>query len=159
MLIAALFAGAAQANGFEFSPEATDSCTVTADDPMSCVMASANDCMSGNPGGSSTAGMMRCISLEYDYWDARLNAAYQLALQEAEAADEEAKTYGYTPPKLAEPLRAMQRAWIPFRDATCAFERAKWGGGTGGGPASAACLVQETARQTFELERGVRLTR
>ena len=50
-------------------------------------------------------------------------------------------------------LRAMQRAWIGFRDATCDYERSLWGGGTGGGPATAACLMRMTGEQTLYLER------
>ena len=55
-------------------------------------------------------------------------------------------------PSLAENLLAMQRAWIPFRDAACDYEMAQWGGGTGGGPALVGCLMNETGRQTLSME-------
>ena len=46
----------------------------------------------------------------------------------------------------------MQRAWIEYRDATCAYEAAQWGGGTGAGPAFAGCLMRLTAEQALYLE-------
>jgi len=51
-----------------------------------------------------------------------------------------------------ESLRTMQRAWISFRDASCLYEQAQWMGGTGGGPATQACHMHETARQALKLE-------
>ncbi|MFT5363966.1 MAG: hypothetical protein ACI9VX_001592 [Dinoroseobacter sp.] len=46
----------------------------------------------------------------------------------------------------------MQRAWIEYRDATCSYEAAQWGGGTGAGPAFAGCLTRLTAEQALYLE-------
>ena len=46
----------------------------------------------------------------------------------------------------------MQRAWIRFRDAKCAYARSHWGGGTGAGPAGVECLMRETAEQTWYIE-------
>ena len=45
----------------------------------------------------------------------------------------------------------MQRKWIDFRDAACAFEASKWGGGTGGGPAATQCHLTLTAQQYLRL--------
>lgn len=57
-----------------------------------------------------------------------------------------------TTASLGEALRNMQRAWINYRDAGCLYEQAQWFGGTGGGPATMACHMHETARQTLVLE-------
>jgi uncharacterized protein YecT (DUF1311 family) len=46
----------------------------------------------------------------------------------------------------------MQRAWIGYRDAACDYERAQWGGGSGGGPATAGCLMRLTGEQALALE-------
>jgi uncharacterized protein YecT (DUF1311 family) len=59
--------------------------------------------------------------------------------------DAGAKADGLTVPPVAEALRDMQRAWIAYRDASCDYERAQWGGGTGGGPATAGCLMRTRA--------------
>ena len=69
-----------------------------------------------------------------------------------EAGDAELKAEGLDVPPVAEALRAMQRAWIAYRDASCDYERAQWAGGTGGGPATAACLMRHTGVKALELE-------
>ena len=45
----------------------------------------------------------------------------------------------------------MQRDWIRFRDARCAYDRLTNGGGTGGAVAEPLCKLQETARQVILL--------
>ena len=139
-----------------FSPEATEACLAATGGSvwarMDCVGASAEVCIEDTEGGYSTVGMGACIWAEHEYWDARLNAAYGELL--ARPAEGDAENHEYQPnlPSMEDALREMQRAWIPFRDATCAYERSLWGGGTGGGPAAADCLMQETARQALRLE-------
>ena len=46
----------------------------------------------------------------------------------------------------------MQRAWIAYRDAACAYEASQWGGGTGAGPAATGCMMTLTGRQALALE-------
>ena len=121
-------------------------------DPMRCVGTAANSCMNATEGGSSTVGMSSCLGLEYEDWDRRLNHAYGLLMTRLKAEDEEMATLGSAAPQQAPALLTMQRAWIIFRDASCDYERTKWGGGTGGGPASVACMLHQTARQTLVLE-------
>ena len=107
-------------------------------------------CMTANQSGGSTVGMGGCLSKELDWWDARLNAAYG-ALMKREKADD-AEYGGEGIPAKAPALRAMQRAWIAWRDATCDYERSQWGGGTGGGPATVGCLMRLTGEQALYLE-------
>ena len=70
---------------------------------------------------------------------------------QAKSADEDTAMYQPELPKQAEALRDMQRAWITFRDAACDYERSQWGGGTGGGPATLACLMRMTGEQALLL--------
>lgn len=143
-----------------FSPAATATCVdeayagspgLSGHGVLDCVGRASGACMM-TPGGDTTVGMMACLDGELRYWDARLNAAYAERVAAAQALDAEMMTLGSVAPSVDESLRAMQRAWIPFRDASCLYEQTQWMGGTGGGPATLACHMQETARQALKLE-------
>lgn len=155
VLIATIPATAVMAQDLSFSPAATETClagTMDADARHACIGASANACMTDTPGGETTVGMGGCLARELEYWDGRLNAAYGSLRDKSKATDAEMAEIGATVPSLAGTLLAMQRAWITWRDATCDYERAQWGGGTGGGPATYACLMRLTGEQALYLE-------
>ncbi|MDF0599212.1 DUF1311 domain-containing protein [Psychromarinibacter sp. C21-152] len=142
-----------QAQELEFDISHTERCLAAAEDRAAreaCAGTSAQACME-TPAGGSTVGMGGCLWNEYQWWDDRLNAVYRDLRASDRAEDAE---YGDMPGagRLVETLRDMQRAWIDFRDATCDYERAQWGGGTGGGPAATRCLMRMTAEQVFYLE-------
>lgn len=147
--------GPAAAQDLNFSADETATCVAAAGtqaEKRACAGTSANACMDSSDGGYSTVGMGGCLSMELDWWDARLNIAYATLMKREKADDAEfADQSDYIPSK-SKALRAMQRAWIPFRDARCDYERSQWGGGTGGGPATVSCLLQATADQTLFLE-------
>ena len=111
-----------------------------------CFGVSADACLATLIG--STYEMLFCMGEEYAVWDRLLNEAYgnlRARLQE------DANTRMTGAPSQVEILRDMQRAWVAYRDASCAFERARWGDGTGAGPAEVACLANTTAQQVFVL--------
>lgn len=139
------------AQDLTFTPDATLSC-LDADATETCIGRAAQACIE-TPDGYTTVGMGFCYDAERRFWDDRLNAAYQALLHREAALEAEMTEIGATVPPTVAPLREMQRAWIPFRDAACDYERVQWGGGTGQGPATAACLMQETGRQALRLER------
>jgi len=136
-----------------FTPAETEACLRGALGPAReiCVGLSAAACME-TPDGYTTVGMSICLGSELEYWDGRLSAAYRSLLDSDGRTDAEMAELGSAAPPLVPALREMQRAWIAFRDASCAYERAQWGGGTGGGPASAHCAMTITARQALALE-------
>jgi uncharacterized protein YecT (DUF1311 family) len=109
--------------------------------------------MNTTSGGYSTVAMTGCLDREIGFWDRMLNATYKTALERA--AESDAANAGMNAPSQQEALRDMQRAWIPFRDASCAYARSQWGGGTGGGPAALACYLDLTARQAILLGQGL----
>ena len=118
-----------------------------------CIGVAANACMEATPGGGSTVGMTGCVAREADWWDARLNAEYQALMTRERAADDEWQPIpGLLPrPSGAETLRTAQRAWIAWRDATCAYEELQWWGGTGASGAAEGCRMRLTAEQVLTL--------
>lgn len=150
-----MLAGAAGARELTFDPGPTVACLAQADasskKALDCIGKAANACMLP-PYGDDTIGMVYCLNAEWEWWDARLNATYGQLMAEHKAADAEMTGLGATVPSLADSLKAMQRAWIPFRDATCDYERATWSNGSGRGPATAGCLMVQTGRQALSLE-------
>jgi uncharacterized protein YecT (DUF1311 family) len=134
-----------------FSMDATDACLAAGEarpSGESCVGASAAACMEASEGGYSTMGMSSCLSTESAEWEARMGLAYEARL----AADVafEAEYPGDGP--LARTLREAQIAWAEWRDAGCAYETmAEWGGGSGRGPALAACTMRMNAERARAL--------
>jgi uncharacterized protein YecT (DUF1311 family) len=153
VLLVAL-AGPVGAEDIAFSAEATERCLSAAADLAgreACVGRSADACMA-TPDGGTTVGMGFCLDREREFWDGRLNAAYGALMTLEAAAEAELKELGSAAPSPAAALKAMQRAWIGYRDAACEYEASQWGGGTGAGPAANGCAMTLTGRQALALE-------
>lgn len=153
-LLSVMLASPAAAQSLVYSDMATLTCLNTAyraSAKTDCIGASANACMAATPDGSTTYGMGGCLDRELSFWDGILNRNYQTLRDKARATDAEMRRIGASVTDLEQTLREMQRAWIVLRDATCDFERAQWGGGTGGGPATYACLMRLTGQQALYL--------
>jgi uncharacterized protein YecT (DUF1311 family) len=147
-------AGPALAEGPPFSPAATEGCLAAAAELAgreACIGTSADVCVE-TPDGYTTVGMGFCYGAERDWWDGRLNVAYGALMQMETTVEAELEEYGSAAPSPAAALRDMQRAWIAWRDAACAYEVSQWGGGTGGGPAWSQCTMQMTGEQALALE-------
>ena len=84
--------------------------------------------------------MVDCYGREGDAWDARLNAAYKRALRNGGGED------------VAEGFRKVQRAWIAFREASCAQPAVVFKG-TMAAPMAAYCRMDMTAHQAIWLEK------
>ncbi len=141
----------AQAQDLVFDTTGLAACFATADDKRDCIGMAADACMEASEYGYSTVGMGGCLDKEFAWWDTQLNHNYQALMALEKADDAEMAGDGFNAPKKADALRAMQRAWIPFRDATCDYEMSQWGGGTGGGPAVIGCMMRLSAEQTIYL--------
>lgn len=116
-----------------------------------CIGLGAAHCMTSEIGGSNL-GVGICFGSEGADWDARLNRAYQDLLKVQEQVAEDNAAYNPNITNAVDLLRDMQRNWIAYRDAACDLQYVQWGGGTGGGPASAQCVMELTAHQTLLLE-------
>jgi uncharacterized protein YecT (DUF1311 family) len=97
----------------------------------------ANPCL-GDPGSKSDGAMADCYEIEGVVWDDLLNANYKTLLGELDA-DQTVKA------------RAMQRAWIAYRDTTCQFYDDKIQGSMAV-MMTAACITRETARRAMLLD-------
>lgn len=115
-----------------------------------CIGTASTKCME-MPGGESTVGMVGCLSAEAAQWDALMNRWYGEAMKQAQAADADLKEAESAASPAAPLLKSSQRDWITFRDASCAFQGARFQGGTAGGPAAAACLMELTGTQALRL--------
>lgn len=157
LVVAAMASAPAAAQDLVYSDDATRECLDRAaqesrPDPARCIGRSADLCMTRTEGGESTYGMSGCLDRELSFWDARLNGDYaELRARDGQTDRENARMALQVPP-LEQNLRAMQRAWIAYRDAVCDYELATWGGGTGGGPAMTSCMMTMTAKQALYLE-------
>lgn len=151
-------AGPVSAQDIAFSPEATESCLAAAEHVTgkeACVGRAADACIE-TPDGGTTVGMGFCLDAEWRYWDERLNAAYGALMAMEKTADKEVQSGGSSAPSTSMALKAMQRAWISYRDAACLYEVSTWFGGTGGGPAGNACMMTLTGQQALALEDRLR---
>lgn len=115
-----------------------------------CIGKASETCIEG-PDGSSNAGISACISHETADWDALLNKHYERAMTRAKAADADLAELGSAASPAAPVLQQAQRNWMSFRDASCEYESVRYQGGTAGGPASAACMMELTATQALRL--------
>jgi len=153
-----LLALPAAAQPVPFLPTATEACLAAAEDSggrEACIGRSADQC-ADTPDGSTTAGLGICFGTERDFWDVRLNQAYHTLLEIEKGNAAALAQSGSAAASPSEALQAMQRAWIAWRDAACAYEVSGWGGGTGGGPAGAECEMQVTGRQALSLEARIK---
>jgi uncharacterized protein YecT (DUF1311 family) len=91
----------------------------------------------GSPGRAADRTLADCYQIEGAAWDDLLNENYKTLLGELD--DEQAAK-----------AKAMQRAWVAYRDTTCSFYYDKIQG-TMAGFMGAACEARETARRAMLL--------
>ena len=106
--------------------------------PAACIGLVADLCL-GEAGEETTVVLTACHEREATYWDEMLNDRYATVTEQLDEVQ-------------ALALRDAQRAWIPMRDETCAFEASLWDGGTGAGPAASACFARETGLRALFLD-------
>jgi len=116
-----------------------------------CIGEAGLQCQDETEGGYSTLGQSMCQMAEARAWDVILNEEYRAAMETSKGfdADNQASFPEFT--HRAETLRAAQRAWIPYRDALCAAEYAKWGEGSMRNIAASACQVDVVANRAIDL--------
>jgi uncharacterized protein YecT (DUF1311 family) len=88
---------------------------------------------------SVTLAMENCFDKAYKAADRELNQTYSQISNVLQPDD-------------LQRLKAAQRLWIQFRDATCTAESNLYNGGTASAPAYSACLEEETRQRTADLK-------
>ncbi len=106
-----------------------------------CIGTASNLCQE-QPDGASTLGIVACNQREQAWWDQWLNDTYN-QLKDTLAADVFAS------------LKAAQRAWLPYRDAKCAFVYEIWKDGTIRNVLASSCLLDETAHRATDLANAI----
>lgn len=86
-------------------------------DQASCIGTASAICIGSAGGGGAVEG--GCYAAELDFWDDLLNNTFRELMVEVQAFDVIAKETGYVPPIAEAQLRAMQQAWVPYRDTRC----------------------------------------
>jgi uncharacterized protein YecT (DUF1311 family) len=108
-----------------------------------CVFKLVADRCSGPPDRATDAVLTDCFRIEGTIWDTLLNENYKSLL---DALDQKQRAKA----------RAMQRAWVAYRDTTCSFYYDKIQG-TMANMMIAACSARETARRAMLLSYFSRL--
>jgi uncharacterized protein YecT (DUF1311 family) len=98
----------------------------------------ADPCTGKPPGAADNATVVDCYRIENAIWDALLNDNYKSLLETLDDG-QSAKA------------RAMQRAWLAYRDTTCQFYDDKIRGSMAVAM-DAACVTRETARRAMLLK-------
>ncbi len=102
--------------------------------------AAALDCQSP----MTQTDMNICAGRDYDAADKELNKVYGQIMTWAKANN----------PAMAKALRTAQRAWIPYRDTTCAWEGLAVAGGTMEPTIVATCKADLTRTRLKTLKDG-----
>ncbi|WP_180898531.1 lysozyme inhibitor LprI family protein [Martelella soudanensis] len=145
----------AQDEQVRYSDAPIANCLAAAETPeamRACVGLAAAQCVDASDYGSTTIGMMECAEKETAFWDGRLNETYKAMMARAKKADAMNEGDPRIVEKIADSLRDMQRAWIPYRDATCTFAYSTGMGGTIAQTITSNCQLDMTAEQYIYLE-------
>lgn len=129
-------------------PAIIDQCLTSAETDgqrLDCAGAGQESCTAfverEHPDLSPVDRQLGCLDAEWQVWEGKLTSAYDRLKETEEARDAER----------AVALTAMERDWITFRDARCAYAKITNGHGTGGILAEPTCKLHETARQVILL--------
>jgi uncharacterized protein YecT (DUF1311 family) len=150
VVLAILFSWIVPLSGFAQTPKPTEkevaairACAVKYKDDLDkveqqCLFNLVATPCTNKPSHASNVATADCYRTETAIWDDLLNENYK-------------KLLGTLDDQQTEKLRAMQRAWIAYRDATCNFYWDKIQG-TMAGPMISACEARETARRAVLLQ-------
>ncbi len=102
----------------------------------------------------TTASTLACLEAEFRYWNKRMEVAgarLSFVLKQ-EDADADQDVY---PVHLEILVAGGQMRWLAFADQWCAYEHARFRGGSLGRVTSASCRNNKTAYRAIELEQAI----
>ena len=94
-------------------------------------------------GGETTVDMKQCANKELEEVTKKLNATYNSYRKLLE-------------PKQQNDLKAVQLAWIKYKDLRCDFEYSFYEGGTMAGLVGTSCLINITNQRLKEFEEALK---
>ena len=156
-LITASLPQMAFANDDVYDTGPTERCLSAAEtnaDKRACIGQAAEACADLSLGGFTTRSMTGCLVQELAFFDAMLNVEYQRVrglAQKFHTGD----SASLDDVSMVDRLVQMQRAWMSYRDATCAYEERQFDGGTLGRLVFVDCMATLTAEQAFRLQDSV----
>ncbi len=102
--------------------------------------------------GASTVTIEACLKAEFTYWQMLADRAYA-ALQDWDSRiDADTEFRDPQPPRRVAALERTQSAWLAYRDAHCAYQMARWHGGSGAGGAYYRCMMELTGAYALQLQ-------
>ena len=100
----------------------------------------------------STADMVACSGMEFDYWSARLSDLRNQILDVLQRDDSEFGADGMIPVSLTDQFVLADDGWHHYRETSCQFEGIRYRGGTMGRVTGSMCMNELTARRALDLE-------
>lgn len=102
----------------------------------------------------TTVSIVACLDAEFRYWNKRMETAgARLSfLLKQEDGDADQDVY---PANLEILVAGGQMRWLAFADQWCAYEHARFRGGSLGRVTSASCRNNKTAYRAIELEQAI----
>ena len=135
--------------GSDFDAEALAFCLQDAANPAICIGTGSRACWQGDA-ATITVGL--CYAEEFAFWEAaRQVLEAELAQQDVRLDDELQELRGGG---VADAARGdVIGAWPAYRDARCDYVAARFGPGSGAGPAWTECRMQVTAEHVLWLQK------
>jgi len=137
------------------APTATATCLAAASDAgarEACIGATAQACLAETADPTPLDSAV-CLNTETEWWQDRLNPAYDRMMAEAEKLDAVvAAVLGKVGPPLTDDLVAMQESWTDWRETRCTFAAALHRGSPERMVFASRCMLDLTAAQVLLLE-------
>ncbi len=150
----------AQGSAVVFDIGASEACSeeaVNDAERAACVGVSMRQCIANTPGareaGSGQAAIWaNCANAETQWWQARMDYAYEQLMQDFAASDAGLKEDGTTPYPKAKALEDLQAAWLEYRAQSCVLTVSLRGHSPAAALAGPVCFLRMTGAQALFLE-------